>query len=142
MALMVGILNQHFMRANGAHLVIDAVATAAGLSFNMVKRLGMDYGARRPGSAGIIGGFGDLLKPHGVGTKTTGRINAWCTIAGFVSGHDPRSSDRILAQIHIWSSRRRGEHWKDSQSTGICLRKFSNRGNAKPQTMTGVTALL
>src|SRR5215472_10762797 len=131
MALMVGILNKHFMRANCVHLVIDAVATAAGLSLNMVKRLGMDYGARRPGSAGIIGGFGDLLKPYGVGTKTTGRIHAWCAIARFVSGHDPRSSDRILAQFHIWSSRRRGEHWKDSQSTGILLRKFSSEAMRK-----------
>src|SRR5579871_1922812 len=107
MAVVVGILNEHFMRADRVHLVVYAIATAAGLALNVVKRFGMHYGARRPGSAGIVRGFGDLLKACKVGTKTTWCIEEMSGITWFVARHDPGTGDGVFAQFHSWSSRRK-----------------------------------
>ena len=48
MPVVSGILDQHFMRAHRAHAVVNAIAAAAGLAFNVVERRGMHHGARRP----------------------------------------------------------------------------------------------
>ena len=48
MPVVTGILHQNFVRANGAHAVVDAVAAAVGFAFNVVERCGMHHGARRP----------------------------------------------------------------------------------------------
>ncbi len=48
LAVVPGIFDQDFMSANRIHAVVDAVAAAAGLAFNVIERRGMHHGARRP----------------------------------------------------------------------------------------------
>src|SRR5215467_2525118 len=107
MAVMVGVLNEHFMGTDGVHLVINAVAAAAGLTLDVVKRLGMYYRARRPCRAGVVGRPGNFLKASGVGTETAGRIGALSGVTGLVARHDPGTGDGVLAEFHSRSSRRK-----------------------------------
>ena len=65
MAVVVRIFDQHFVRADRVHAVVDAVAAAAGFSFNAVERLGMNHGTRRPGNAGRVGRFRNHLRRRG-----------------------------------------------------------------------------
>src|SRR5580658_3836226 len=48
MPVVPGIFHQNFMSADGTHAIIDAVATAVGLAFNVVQRRGMHHRARGP----------------------------------------------------------------------------------------------
>src|SRR5690242_1835927 len=107
MAFVVGILDEHFVRADGVHLVIDAVAAAAGFALDVVKRLGMYYRARRPCRAGVVGRPGNFLKASGVGTETAGRIGSLARVTGLVARHDPGTGDGILTEFHSRSSRKK-----------------------------------
>src|SRR5579864_3412862 len=45
MPVMVRILDQHLVRADGVHAIVYPVAPAAGLAFDAIQRLGMNDGA-------------------------------------------------------------------------------------------------
>src|ERR1700679_2120059 len=49
MAVVLRILDDDLVRADGAHAVVEAVAAASGLTFDVVERGRMHYGARAPG---------------------------------------------------------------------------------------------
>ena len=61
MAVVIGILDQHFVRAYRVHAVVNSVAAAAGFSLNAVEGPGMNHGPSRPGDAGAFGRFRDDL---------------------------------------------------------------------------------
>ena len=61
MTVVARIFDQHFMRANRVHAVVNAIASAVRFAFNMVKRAGMNDGTSRPGNAGRAGRSGDHL---------------------------------------------------------------------------------
>jgi hypothetical protein len=46
MAVVLRILDDDLVRADGAHAVVEAVAAASGLTFDVVERGRMHYGAR------------------------------------------------------------------------------------------------
>src|ERR1700738_2050739 len=54
MTVVARILYQHFMRADGVHALVKAVAAAAGLSLNVVKRCGMNHGTSGPRRAARV----------------------------------------------------------------------------------------
>src|ERR1700686_2166571 len=56
------VFDQHFMRADRVHAVINAVAAAAGFALDAVKRRGVNDGTRGPWDAGGIGRFRDHLQ--------------------------------------------------------------------------------
>ena len=41
MVVMARVLDQHLVRSDGVHAVIEAIATASGLAFNVIERRGM-----------------------------------------------------------------------------------------------------
>ena len=61
MAVVVGIFDQHFVRAHRVHAVVNSVAAAAGFAFNAVEGPGMNHGTSRPGNAGGVGRFRNHL---------------------------------------------------------------------------------
>ena len=72
MTVVAGILHQHFMRAHRIHAIVDAVAAAAGLAFDVIERRGMHHRARRPDPRALGSCGDDLRGVGGVGAKTAG----------------------------------------------------------------------
>src|SRR5579863_4139982 len=88
------------------HTVVDPIATPSGLTFDVVERLGMHHGARRPGRPGRIRrGSNDLQRGIGIGTEAAGGFGTRYWVARIVAGDDPRACDGILAEFH-----EEGEH--------------------------------
>src|ERR1700722_20386146 len=86
------------MRADRTHAVVDAIATAPGLAFNMVEREGMHHRPRRPPRRGWhrrndLRGFGRIR------TKTASPFRT--RAAGLISRHNPGASDGIFAEFHV-----------------------------------------
>jgi hypothetical protein len=48
LAVVAGIFDQHLVRANRAHRVVEPFSAAARITFHPVERRGMHYGPRRP----------------------------------------------------------------------------------------------
>ena len=88
-----------FVRADGVHTVVDAIAAATGIAFNVIKRRGMHHGAGRPRNARSVGRFRDHLQGRrGIGAETADGLGA--RLAGIVAGDDPGARDGILAEFH------------------------------------------
>jgi hypothetical protein len=51
MAVMTRIFQQNFVRTHRSHAVVKTIAAARRLAFDVVKRVGMDDGTRRPCAA-------------------------------------------------------------------------------------------
>ncbi len=97
MAVVARIFDQHFVRADGVHAVVDAVAAAAGIAFDAVKRRGMHDRARRPRNSRRIGRLRDhLRRSRGIGTET----------AGNVSGASVAGSSPVMTQERVMGSLR------------------------------------
>src|SRR5271165_4227711 len=105
MAVVAGIFDQDFMRADRVHAVINAIAAAAGLAFDVVERLRMHHGARRPRCTGSVWSSGNHLQRLGVGTKRAGGLDARSRFAWVIARDDPGTRDGILSEFH-----REGEH--------------------------------
>jgi hypothetical protein len=99
MTIVIRILDEYFMCAYGLHAVIEAIAAASGLAFDMVERSGVDHGTRGPGRAGRIGSVRDYMQA-GIGAERARRVGTGSGIAGIVAGHDPGAGDGVLAKFH------------------------------------------
>src|SRR5271165_3772924 len=92
---MPGILDQHLMRADRTHAVVNAIAAASGLAFNVVERCGMHHRACRP--AHRAGNCGDELRSlRGIWAKTADGLRTWCALGSVVSGHD---QERVMGSL-------------------------------------------
>src|SRR5258708_1999107 len=101
MAVVARILHQYFMRTDGMHAVVKAVTAPAGLTFNVIKRCGMDHGTSGPrSSAGVRHGCDDLRGRRRIRAKQASGFRTWRALGGVISGDDPGSSDGILAEFH------------------------------------------
>ncbi len=83
MPVVARVFDDHFMRADRVHAVIDAVAAAAGFAFDAIERHGMHDGARGPGNAGRVGRLRDHLRGRrSVGAETAGGLGTRSVSAG------------------------------------------------------------
>jgi hypothetical protein len=73
MAVVARIFQQNFVSAHRSHAVVEAVAAARRFAFDVVERMGMDDGTRRPGAAIHAGQVGDDLRGLGGGPQN-GRL--------------------------------------------------------------------
>ena len=71
MAIVARIFQQNFVRSHRSHAVVESVAAAGRLAFDVVKRLRMHNRARRPRAAIHAGQGGDDLR--GLGGRTAKR---------------------------------------------------------------------
>ena|SRR3984957_16418158 len=98
MPLMRRIFHQNFVRANGAHTVVDAIAAAGSLAFDMVQSAGMHRGTRRPRSAGKSRhGSDNLRRFAGIGAEPANRFRTRHILGDVVSRNNPGTGNRILA---------------------------------------------
>ena len=74
MAVVARIFEQNFVSADRSHAVVEAVAAAGRLAFDVVERMRMDDGARRPGAAIHARQVGDDLGGLGGRHRKTGRL--------------------------------------------------------------------
>src|SRR5580698_3005167 len=108
-------LDDHFVRPDGVHAIVDTVATAPGLALDPVKRRGMNHGSGRPAHAGSVWRCGDYLPGgFGIGAETTGCFWTAGSFAGFIADDDPGAGDGILTEFHM-----EGEHRREMASTGL-----------------------
>src|SRR6202790_4431906 len=100
MAIVTGILQQNFVSAHRSHAVVESVAAAGRLAFDVVQGLRMDKRARRPQAAIHAGqGGDDIGQVGGRATKTAG-LGAWRGLADIVASDHPGPGDGIFAQFH------------------------------------------
>src|SRR5208282_6552669 len=98
MPIMRAVLHQYFVRADGAHAVVDAIAASGRLPLDVVQGGGMNHGARRPRRSGRSGNIGDELRRFaGVWAEPAKRFHSRGTIGNIVSRNYPRPCDWILA---------------------------------------------
>src|ERR1700685_1129769 len=96
-----GVFNQNFVRADRAHLIVNAVPAPGGFALNVIQRSGVNDGARRPGSAGRTGNVcNELWWFARVGTEPAESSWARRVMGNVVAGNNPRASNRILAKFH------------------------------------------
>ena len=116
---MIGILHEHFMRADGVHPIVESITAASGLAFDVIERPRVHNGTRRPCRSRSIGSLGDDVQT-GIGTERARRVGARSRIAGIVAGHDPRARDGIFAKFHVnrkrRTPRRSGVNWELQRS--------------------------
>ena len=108
MPVVVRIFDQHFMRADGVHAVVNAVAAAVGLAFDAVKRRGMNDRARRPGSPRRVGEVAITCSGAAEPSQTAGGLGTRCGFGRIVAGDDPGAGDRIFPQFHSKENTGRG----------------------------------
>src|SRR3984893_8569676 len=116
MPVVGGVFDQHFVRTDGTHPVVNAVAAPGRFSLNVVQGCGMDYSTRGPGRSSHSRHAGDQLRRlAGIGTEPAKRLRAGRIIGYIVARNDPRTRDRILAKFHA-----QGDHLVEPASTGFC----------------------
>ena len=94
------IFEQDFMRADCSHAVVEAVPAARRLAFDVVERMRMDDGARRPGAAIHSGQGGDDLAWLGGRTAKPAGLRRWSRLDDIVTGNHPGTCDGIFAEFH------------------------------------------
>src|SRR4029077_4098158 len=99
-AIVAGIFQQNLVSAHRSHAVVESVAAAGRLTFDVVQGLRMYDRARRPCAAIYAGqvsnDFGWL---GGSSTKGAG-LGAWRGLADIVASDHPGPGDGIFAQFH------------------------------------------
>ena len=117
---MTGIFDQHFVRADRGHAIVDAVAAASGLAFDAVKRPGMHDRARGPRSSRVYPETPRspvaLRLTHKNGRGHRGAAS-FCRI---IARDDPRARNWIFPQFHkLKTVNRQGEHCRMEESTQV-----------------------
>src|SRR6266446_7902881 len=100
MTVVAGIFQQNFVSAHRSHAVIESVAAAGRLAFDVVQGLWMDQRARRPRAAIHAGQVGDDMGWVGGGTTKGAHFGARREFADVVAGDHPGTGDGIFAQFH------------------------------------------
>src|SRR6266446_1194757 len=100
MAVVAGIFQQNFVSAHRSHAVIESVAAARRLAFDVVQGLWMDQRARRPRAAIHAGQVGDDMGWVGGSTTKGAHFGARREFADVVAGDHPGTGDGIFAQFH------------------------------------------
>src|ERR1700675_759715 len=100
MAIVAGIFQQNFVSPHRSHAVVESVAAAGRLAFDVIQSLRMDNRARRPRTTIHAGQGGDHIGyVGGRATKTAG-LGAWRGLADVVARDHPGPGYGILAQFH------------------------------------------
>src|SRR5882762_3410700 len=100
MAIVAGILQQNFVSAHRSHSVVESVASAGRLAFDVVQGLRMNDRAGRPCAAIHAGQVSnDLGWLGGSATKRAG-LGAWRGLADIIASDHPGAGDGIFAQFH------------------------------------------
>src|SRR3989475_6358970 len=102
MPIVTGILKQHFMRADGSHPVVNALAPAGRLAFNPIERIRMDHRSRRPRIAVDPSHAGYLLRrcAAAVRAELASSFRARRLLGHIVAGNNPRPRNWIFPQLH------------------------------------------
>ncbi len=100
MAVVTRIFDQNFVRADRSHAVIEAVAAAGRLAFNVVERVRMDDRARRPCAAIHARQVGDHMSGLGRGAAKPAGFGPWSGLDDVVARDHPGTGDGIFAQFH------------------------------------------
>ncbi len=114
-AVVAWTLEQNFVSANRPHAVVEAVATAGWLAFNVVQRIRMHDRARRPRAAIHAGQVGDDLRRFGVRTAKLAGLGARSGLDDIVTGDHPGTGDGIFTEFHLV----RRTKWKEGVKWGI-----------------------
>jgi hypothetical protein len=77
-----------------------SVGAARRLAFDVVERMGMDDGARRPCPAIRTGQVGDDLGGFGGRTAKPAGLGAWSRLDDLVTGDHPGTGDGIFTEFH------------------------------------------
>src|SRR5271154_5405055 len=88
------------MCANRSHTIVESVATARRLAFNVVKRLWMNHRASRPCAAVQSGKIGHNLRVRGGRPAKLALLGARLRLGNIVTRDHPRAGDRIFAKFH------------------------------------------
>ena len=96
------ILHQNFVRTNGAHAVVNAIAAACSLAFYMVQSAGMHHGARRPRSAGVP----DMVAIICAGSRESGQKRQTDSARATLSG----TSSPVITHERVIGSLRSSMH--------------------------------
>src|SRR5882762_2569601 len=100
MAIVAGIFQQNFVSAHRSHAVVESVAAAGRLAFDVVQGLRMNDRAGRPCAAIHAGQVSnDLGWLGGSATKRAG-LGAWRGLADIIASDHPGAGDGIFAQFH------------------------------------------
>ena len=116
MAIVIGIFDEHFMRPDGTHAIVQAVAPTSGLAFDVIQRPRVNDSAGRPSRAGSVWRFRDHLQV-GVGAEAARRVGVWRRFRRLVTGHDPGAGDGIFTQFHKHTLRQKENRGREGAST-------------------------
>ena len=100
MAVMTRIFQQNFMRPHRSHAVVKTIATARRLALDVVERMRMDDGARRPGAAVHTGQVGDDLRCLSGRTAKPAGFGMRSGLDDIITGNHPGTGDGIFAEFH------------------------------------------
>jgi len=100
MAAVARIFDQNLVSADRSHAVVEAVGAARRLAFDVVERVRMDDGARRPCAAIHAGQVGDNMGWLGGGAAKAAGLGAWRGLNDIVAGDHPGAGDGIFAEFH------------------------------------------
>src|SRR6266404_8956493 len=97
--VVLGILDQHLVRAHGAHAIVDAVSLTFRIALDAVKRRWMDHGTRRPTRRSFRWNRTNYLRRILAASAEPARCDFGFQTVFFrvVAGDDPRARDRIFA---------------------------------------------
>ena len=96
------VFEQNLVRAHRSHPVVEAVTAAArGFALNMIKRLRMHDGPRRPRAAIQTGQIGNNFRRLGVRPAEAARARVRSIIDNIVARDHPRTGDGIFTEFLV-----------------------------------------
>src|SRR5438105_1054371 len=141
MPIVTGILKQHFMRADGSHPVVNALAPAGRLAFNPIERIRMDHRSRRPRIAVDPSHAGYLLRrcAAAVRAELASSFRARRLIGHIVAGNHPGARNGIFPQLHACkenTAARQSQHVISlhGQSARVCYNPPTQSKMTEPST--------
>ena len=141
LAVVARVLHQHLVRAHRPHRVVEAVAAALRVAFDVVERVGVHHRPRRPRPAVHRGHGGDHLRCASVDSGQKGQAAVPpARDRHVVAGDHPGARDGIFAKFHWqlgkplsaarvnFGSRATAQQW-----LSIVRKTVSSRSSGAPQ---------
>jgi hypothetical protein len=101
MAFVPQILDQHLVRSDRGHAIVNSISAAGRLTLNAIQRRGMNYGTGRPRASADGGHIRHQLNRNWrVRAETANRFHAGSVVRHVVAGNNPGTGNWILAQLH------------------------------------------